>query len=121
MKAIDYKNIYYPPGGILLWLIIFLELITFGIALVVLAVYSNEDPILYHESSSKLNATYGAINTIFLLTSGFFMATSLQQFRKGNSQKSSLFILLTVKFHKVVPFFRTTCFVGSCSNLVFYF
>ncbi len=93
---VDYKNIYYPPGGILLWLIIFLELITFGIALVVLAVYSKEDPALYHESSAKLNATYGAINTIFLLASGFFMATSLRKFKKGDNKKSSFYMLLTM-------------------------
>lgn len=95
-KTIDYKSIYYPPGGILLWLIIFLELITFGIALVVLVVYSKEDPALYHESSSRLNVTFGAINTIFLLTSGFFMATSVRQFKKGDSRNASFYMLLTL-------------------------
>jgi nitric oxide reductase NorE protein len=29
-QKINYKNIFYPPGGILMWIIIFLELITFG-------------------------------------------------------------------------------------------
>ena len=64
---INYKNIYYPPGGILLWILIFLELITFGIALIALVVSSKENPDLFHQSRLNLNTTFGAINTIFLL------------------------------------------------------
>ena len=94
--TIDYKNIYFPPGGILLWLIIFLELITFSAALIALAIYSKEDPIAYHNSRLMLNSTYGAINTIFLLTSGFFMATSMHQLKKGNFDKSRFYLKLTM-------------------------
>jgi len=91
-KTIDYKNIYYPPGGILLWIIIFLELITFGIALIVLVINSKDDPALFHESRLQLNATFGAVNTVFLLTSGAFMAASVHQFKKRNFKKSTKFI-----------------------------
>ena len=93
---IDYKNIYYPPGGILLWILIFLELITFGIALLFLVLNSKENPELFHQSRLHLNATFGAINTIFLLTSGAFMASSLHQFKKENSKKALFFIKLTM-------------------------
>lgn len=93
---IDYKNIYYPPGGILMWIIIFLELFTFGIALIVLVIGSKENPVLYQQSSSHLNATYGAINTIFLLVSGFFMASSVHQFKLNNIKKSSFYLKLTM-------------------------
>lgn len=93
---IDHKNLYYPPGGILLWIIIFLELITFSAALIALAAYSKEDPEGYHNSRMLLNSTYGAINTIFLLTSGFFMATSMHQLKKGNFDKSRFYLKLTM-------------------------
>lgn len=93
---IDYKNIYYPPGGILMWIIIFLELFTFGIALIVLVIGSKENPVLYQQSASHLNATYGAINTIFLLVSGFFMASSVHQFKLNNIKKSSFYLKLTM-------------------------
>ena len=93
---IDNKNIFYPPGGILMWIIIILELFTFGIALVVLAISSKENPEAFHQSSTHLNATYGTINTIFLLTSGFFMATSLHQFKLKNIKKSSFYLKLTM-------------------------
>lgn len=94
--SINYKNIYYPPGGILLWIIIVLELFTFGIALIALIYYSKEDPALYHKSRLMLNASYGAINTIFLLTSGFFMATTVHYFKKQDLTKSALYLKLTI-------------------------
>ena len=37
------KSIYYPPGGILIWIIIYLELITFGMAILALAYYGAEE------------------------------------------------------------------------------
>lgn len=93
---IDYKNIYYPPGGILMWIIIFLELLTFGMALVAFVYYGKEQPELFHQSRLQLNTTFGAINTIFLLTSGFFMANAVLEFKNNNRLKSSLYFKLTM-------------------------
>jgi len=92
----DYKNIFYPPGGILMWILILLELFTFGIALVILALSSKENPTAFYESSSHLNATYGAMNTIFLLTSGFFMATSVHHFKQNSIKKASFYLNITM-------------------------
>lgn len=96
VEIINYKNIYYPPGGILMWIIITLELITFGIALIALVAYSRENPELYHASSLQLNKSYGAINTLFLLVSGFFMATTVHLFKQQKFDKSKLFLKLTM-------------------------
>lgn len=93
-----YKNIYYPPGGILLWIIIFLELITFGAALIAMTYYGNQELELFHESSLKLNKTFGMINTIFLLTSGFLMAKSVTELKKGDINKFKKLLLLTMFF-----------------------
>jgi len=96
--AINYKNIYYPPGGILLWIIIFLELITFGIALIFFVLSAKENPELFHTSRLQLNSTFGMINTIFLLTSGFFMAVTVKEFKSKNIQKSKKYLLVTMFF-----------------------
>ena len=93
---INYKNIYYPPGGILMWILIFLELITFGAALIVLVINSKDDPEIFHQSILTLNASFGAINTVFLLTSGFFMATTVHQIKINNLQKASFYLNLTM-------------------------
>ena len=93
---INYKNIYYPPGGILMWILITLELITFGIALIALVFQSRENPELYHESRLMLNTTFGAINTVFLLVSGFFMATTVHLFKQQKFDKSLFYLRLTM-------------------------
>ncbi len=90
------KNIYYPPGGILMWIIIFLELITFGMALIAMVVYSKEEPEVFHNSRLLLNTTFGTINTLFLITSGFCMALSVNYLKEGNVKKSSLYLTLTM-------------------------
>jgi nitric oxide reductase NorE protein len=95
-QQINEKSIYYPPGGILLWILIFLELITFGAALIAMIVYGNQAPEMFHTSRLHLNTTIGTINTIMLITSGFFMALSVQYFKENNLKKSSLFLKLTM-------------------------
>jgi len=93
---INHKDFYYPPGGILMWIIIFLELITFGMALLAFVVYGKEQPELFHHSRLQLNSTMGAINTVFLLTSGYFMARAVVEFKDRNLNKSSLYFKLTM-------------------------
>jgi len=96
--VIDYKNIYYPPGGILLWIIIFLELITFGAALIAMAFYGKQEAEIFHESRLLLNVTYGTINTVFLLTSGFFMAVTVHEIKEKKTQKAQKYLLVTMLF-----------------------
>lgn len=93
---IDYKNVFYPPGGILLWIIIYLELVTFGIALVFMALNARAEPEVFHESRLLLNTAYGAINTVFLLSSGWCMAQSVHFLKARNFSKSKLFLKLTM-------------------------
>ncbi len=96
VETVNYKNIYYPPGGILMWIIIFLELITFGMALVAMVVYSKEEPEVFHTSRLQLNTIIGTVNTVFLIVSGYFMALSVNYFKQQNINKSRLFIKLTM-------------------------
>jgi len=98
VQQINTKNIWYPPGGILMWIIIFLELFTFGTALIVMAHYGNQEMELFHDSRLKLNTTYGMLNTLFLLTSGFFMAVSVSELKNGNKIQFKKLLLLTMFF-----------------------
>lgn len=94
--TVDYKNVFYPPGGILMWIIIFLELITFGMALVAFVYYGAEEPEVFHQSKLQLNPTIGAINTIFLLTSGLFVANAIHFYKEGNTKKTTFFFKLAM-------------------------
>ncbi|NVK53151.1 MAG: cytochrome c oxidase subunit 3 [Flavobacteriaceae bacterium] len=95
MKVAE-KSIFYPPGGILIWIVIFLELFTFGIALIAMAASAKEEPIVFHNSRLMLNTTYGTINTVLLITSGFFMAVAVQYLKKNNIKKLLLYLVLTM-------------------------
>jgi len=94
--TIDHRNIFYPPGGILMWIIIFLELITFGIALIAMVVTGTSDQEMFHASRLELNATIGTINTLFLITSGFLMARSVHYLKLNEKVKSLRFLKLTM-------------------------
>ena len=79
-----------------MWIIIFLELITFGLALISMVYYSKENPELFHESRLQLNGVIGTINTLLLISGGFFMAQSVAYLKQENIQKSSLYLKLTM-------------------------
>lgn len=61
MEKVKY-DIFNPPGGLLIWIVIVLELLTFGIALLVMQNFELAEPQIFAESrqhlSSRLNAQY---------------------------------------------------------------
>ena len=97
-KIIDHKNVYYPPGGILIWIIILLELVTFGIALIVMVYEGKAEPDQFHKSRLSLNVTCGMINTVFLLTSGFFMALSVKEVNRKGKHGLKKYLPATILF-----------------------
>jgi len=91
------KSAYYPPGGLLIWIIVFLELITFGAFLLVYLSFRQNDVETFNASQSMLNSTLGMINTIVLLTSGLFMAAGLFELKKGGN-KAIPYLAITIVF-----------------------
>lgn len=91
-------DILEPPGGILIWILIFLELSTFGLALVFMASESRTEAELFHFSRLKLNTALGLVNTLILLSSGYFMASSLRHYKNdemaGSARRLRLAMLL---------------------------
>lgn len=75
-------SIFYPPGGLLIWIVIVLELLTFGLGFVALAYYGAPAREAFHQDSLLLNKTFGTINTLLLLTAGYFAARGLHSFRQ---------------------------------------
>jgi nitric oxide reductase NorE protein len=75
-------------------------------ALVAMKYYGNNNPVMFHESKLLLNITIGSINTVVLLTSGFFMAYAVQLIKENNNQKSAKFILLAILFGFIFLVFK---------------
>ncbi len=85
-----------PPGGYLIWIVIFIELITFGIALIFFVLNSKENLNEYHESAMMLNKTFAFINTMVLLTSGYSMAEAIRFLKKSMLNKFKMYTLSTI-------------------------
>lgn len=67
-----------------MWIVIFLELFTFGMALVAFMYYGRQEPELFHQSRLQLNAFFSATNTIYLLTIDLFMVAAVHEFKETN-------------------------------------
>lgn len=69
-----------PPGGILIWLIIGLELFVFGIGFVMIALFRINTPLLFLDGQSHLNLQMGILYTVLLLSSGWLTAEACEHF-----------------------------------------
>lgn len=66
------------PGEILMWVLIFSELAVFGGGLVIFMALRLMDPDGFAEAQTALLPALAGINTVLLITSGFFAAVAAQ-------------------------------------------
>lgn len=89
METPNSKSFFYPPGGILIWIVIYLELLTFGLAMAGLAYYGSIDRANYHADSLLLNRFIASVNTILLLSGGYFAVRAVHAFKQKNMEQSA--------------------------------
>lgn len=98
METSEHNSLTNPPGGVLIWFIIFMETITF-IAGVYFYFVSRQDNLsMFMDSQKKLNLTYAILNTLSLVTSGYFVAMALNYLKNSQRDKSRLFLLTGIVF-----------------------
>ena len=97
-ESIKSKRIYYPPGGILIWMIVFVELLTFMMALIFFVNQRSGNIYEFNESQQLLNKNFGIFNTMLLMTAGYFMAVALAKLKQGDTKSSSTKIKLAILF-----------------------
>lgn len=91
-KVLDIKE-PYPPGDFAIWIIIYVELVTFGILFVGYAFSRRANLQIFNDSQLLLNKNIGFINTLILITSSFFIVKAVQEIKnmtQHNSYKSSI-------------------------------
>ncbi len=66
------------PGEVLMWVLIFSELAVFGAGLAIFMALRLLDPVGFAEAQLALLPGLAGINTILLITSGFFAAMAVQ-------------------------------------------
>ncbi len=73
------------PGNLMMWILILGELAVFGVAFLGFAVARTLDPVPFAAGQAHLNGTLGAVNTMVLVTSGFFAARGVDAGRRGRT------------------------------------
>ena len=82
MTATAKRALDDPPGGPLLWIIVALELLTFTMVFVVLAVFRNRQPELFSTGQDALDPHLGLTLTLVLVSSGALAASGVHAFRR---------------------------------------
>ena len=70
-----------PPGGILMWIVVTLELLTFGIGFVMLAVFRTSEAAIFAAGQRLLATRFGLLMTLTLLTSGWLVSEAVHAVR----------------------------------------
>lgn len=84
------------PSELGVWLFVLGDLFVFGFFFGVFASERNYAMGLYNESQALLNQDYGALNTVILLSSSYFVALAVHAARHKHKQGVSRFMLLTI-------------------------
>lgn len=72
-----------PPGGVLMWLIVAVETLTFGGGLVAFTSSRRDEPLVFAAGRAALHQPLALANTLVLLTGGWCMARGLGSLRAG--------------------------------------
>lgn len=116
MESIDHKNFLYPPGGILIWIIILVELVTFTAGIGAFAWQRSLDPGLFVAAQQNLSTSTGLVNTLVLLTSGFFMAEAVRLLKLGKTLGSHRRMLAALVLGLGFLAIKSTEYAGKLSN-----
>ena len=84
------------PGNPIMWVLIWSELLVFGAALGGFAVARLLDPQTFDASQAHLDRFLGGINTMVLLTSGFFAALAVRARSDGEVTASRWWMVASI-------------------------
>lgn len=75
------RAVGHVPGELGVWMFIAGDIIVFSLFFVTFLHYRGFEPELFTESQAHLNQAYGALNTFFMLTSSWFVASAVHAAR----------------------------------------
>lgn len=75
------------PGDFAIWIFIFAEMLAFGVLFVAYAFTRAGNVELFNASQQTLSQTAGAINTLVLITSSYFVVRGVVAIKRGLSEQ----------------------------------
>lgn len=84
------------PGNMAIWVAIFSEMSEFALMFIVYFIAKVHFLELFNEGPTQLNTTAGALNTIALLSSSYFVAKSVQSVRLNEIKAATRWLWLAI-------------------------
>lgn len=88
-KTSAHKSIFTPPGGLAIWFFITIELLTYAAAIVVFLFIRRSAIDEFNAQQATLNPLLGTTNTLLLITSGFFVAQAVADYKRDQLERSA--------------------------------
>ncbi len=88
MSKDSYVKEQYPPGDFAIWVIIYIELLTFGLLFLGYAYSRKQDLQVFMDSQLMVSQSIGFINTILLITSSYFVAKAVHTIKLSKQSLS---------------------------------
>lgn len=85
-----------PPGDLAIWIFIFAELLAFGVFFVAYAFARAHNVELFNASQQHLNRESGAINTLVLITSSYFMVRAVAAIKQDLPEQCARWIAAAI-------------------------
>lgn len=82
------------PGEEGIWVFVLGDMLLFSLFFGTFLYYRNEQTEIYLQSQLLLNKNYGAVNTLLLLTSSWFVATAVHMYRKSDTEWAARLLAL---------------------------
>lgn len=84
------------PGNIAIWILIYAELTEFALFFIVFLVARSHNQELFAAGPVRLNTLAGALNTLILITSSYFIARAVAAIKAGRVDTSVRWLWLTI-------------------------
>jgi nitric oxide reductase NorE protein len=82
----DFSAPLQPPGGMMIWIFIFMELLAFGLAFIVFFALRAKNLTVFESSQAELNQGLALLNTLVLVTSGYFVVLANGNYDSGHNR-----------------------------------
>lgn len=79
-----------PPGDFAIWIIIYVELVTFAALFIGYAFARRTNVELFNQSQLLLDQRSGFINTLILITSSYFLVKAIEVIKTIDNEKASI-------------------------------
>ncbi len=107
----------YPPGDFAIWIIIYIELLTFGLFFLGYIYSRRADIDLFNSSQLLLDTRAGFVNTIILITSSYFVVKAVDAIKtldiEEAIQKAQRWLLSAIGLGGIFLVIKMSEFIGK--------